>query len=516
MISRFYIDDKQWGKAEEYARIATTINDNNSFLYHTYGQVFKSQLFQEVTSDRMLINETFDEERIHRLFRIIQNCIRVFQKGQEVNEREALTVEENNFAVYFGEIKSILLFLGRLHMCPPFNKNNFLHKLLVERQFNPRGLEFLNYTELQFLKNLENHSRNALRRLEEEFLHVKTQSSLEIKTSKTNVDKNNLIDLKVDLDSYFGESSNTVPLHLNVSDACEYRLRRAKQLGGSSLFFMINLKQGRKDDLKEIFHLMFQNFQQGYCNIESLITLLHAITVLLMDQCIPPGLTFEQVQDWSVKCYHSKTDGQLRLETFLYFVFYNFPTAQRKPHVCLTHELAVAISNWKKAFDMKYNRCISNENTRRKRENMIFFLGNGMPLKDIVHYKQIDFIKKFPIQERWHRPELRHYLALFSGTLLQSGNEVFLKDLKLTIPTAYVVPKTEMFQKTVYFYIGFSFAGPKAYGMSLKQPAMQALSANIQRSVSSETNAPPRVTFKQMVNKLKSIVFELEQIKVYI
>jgi hypothetical protein len=46
-IARLYIHCKNWIQAAKFAGIATTMKPQNSFLWDTYGQVYKSQLYEK-------------------------------------------------------------------------------------------------------------------------------------------------------------------------------------------------------------------------------------------------------------------------------------------------------------------------------------------------------------------------------------------------------------------------------------------------------------------------------------
>ncbi|CAL1542875.1 unnamed protein product, partial [Lymnaea stagnalis] len=173
LIARFYIEIKDWTSAEKWALKAINMRPDSSFLWDTYGQVYKSQLFDKTTMKTVDARDVLKGSEIHELITLTNNCLTAFRKEQQISERETSTFEENNFAGYFGELRAIVMLLNLLRLSPCFKGDNTLHTFLVDRHFKPAELNFLSETECTFLKTLESSSKDAMRRLDDEYLQMK-------------------------------------------------------------------------------------------------------------------------------------------------------------------------------------------------------------------------------------------------------------------------------------------------------------------------------------------------------
>lgn len=480
LISRFYIDMKNWSRAEHFAKIATSKLPSNSFLWDTYGQVFKNQLADRISPDE------FKDEDIPSLIELSGKCIEVFRKEQEVSENEVTANGDNNFAGYFGELRAIVLLLSALKMCPSFKTSDTLHKFLVDEHYKPQCLNFLSDTEASYVKTLEKSSKEPLRRLDEEYLQMKGNINFEMATSASDFNRKSLLDLKVNLDAYFGEASNSVPSNLKESDACEYIRRRVRQLGAATLGSLLSLRDHNKTEIiKQIYSLTMRNIDSRSCTFDDWKTILDTVTVLLIDGNVPPRLEFNKILEWCKMLYTMKKPQETNrsyLETFLYFVLYNFPTEERqKFNTCPVENLSSAIEEWQNAFRKNYPKSSHEEIKLRRRETTLFFLGNGPPLRDIVHQDSLIEMGQYSLTEKWDLPDVRQKLRMLSGSLCDHGERVLItitntkgNKFSLSIKTSHRVTKKDMWQKKVFFYVGFSFSGPRAFGMSTEELGVRA------------------------------------------
>ncbi|CAG5130619.1 unnamed protein product [Candidula unifasciata] len=300
-------------------------------------------------------------------------------------------------------------------------------------------------------------------------------------TSASDYDKKSLLDLKVNLDEYFGEDSDSVPGNLKGRDACEYIRRRVRRLGAGSLNGLLNLRQPNKMEIvQQVYSLTMNNINSGSCTFDDLKTILDTVTVLLVNNNIPPKLSFNNILEWCKKLYTmNKPQGTDRpyLETFLYFVLYNFPTEERlRFNICLVQDLISAIEKWQAAFQKNYPKFRNEEIKLRRRETTLFFLGNGQPLRDIVYQDSLKEMEQYSLTEKWDLPEVREKLRMMTGSLCDHGERVQItittkqgNKFSFSIQTSHRVSKKDMWQKRVFFYIGFSFSGPRAFGMSTEE-----------------------------------------------
>jgi len=75
--------------------------------------------------------------------------------------------------------------------------------------------------------------------------------------------------------------------------------------------------------------------------------------------------------------------------------------------------------------------------------------------------------------EFWHREYTKKKLQRFEGILEIPGTSLnyHFNGATLNIPTSFPIDDRSWWKKRVYFVIGFSWAGPKAYDVSLEKPS---------------------------------------------
>ncbi|KAI8770438.1 sterile alpha motif domain-containing protein 9 [Biomphalaria glabrata] len=482
LISRVYMSTKNWQRATFYANRAVQLKPENSFLWDTAGRVIKAKLFDIIEQNKQKGEHGFQDLDILEIIDWANQGIEAFRKQQQVSEREITTMEANNVAGYVGELGTIISLLNALKYHNVFERKKNLQKYLVDFSCNPKELQFLKQ-HADFLKSLKGRAYEVLRRLNEEHLQMKYRRNQEEGGAlQGDLSRASLIKLKSDLDCFFNE--NELPqTNLSDADACLYRRDKVKKLGADSLNHLLYLrkkKDGKEDKaIEDCYASALENVTSKYCSFDDLRVILDTVTVLLVDKKIPQGLLFEDVIEWSMKLYFMDQPKDIihsYMEPFLYFVMYNFPTEERINHVCFPSDLKKAIETWSEMFkNNNPNHGKENFSLRRK-VTTLFFLGNGKPLEDIVLQDTLEDLDMLPFKEKWNHPNIRQKLRLMEGILSNDGEKVNISittkegnRFVLPISTSHKVAKSIMWNKKVYFYLGFSFKGPRAHGMSLEK-----------------------------------------------
>ncbi|XP_059149805.1 sterile alpha motif domain-containing protein 9-like [Physella acuta] len=473
IIAKLYTDKGNWEKAEYFAFRATLMNPGNSCLWDTYGRVFSSQL----TDYTKVIQTKFGpvDSNVIAAVKIAFEALEKFKKAQETSEYKTANIEVFNTASYFGELVTIRQVLNVIKLHSAFRELSKLHKYLVDLNYCPDDLCFLQDYKF-FLKSLVFRATQGIRRLDEEYFQLKRESSQE-KRIKVDLSRDNLIKLKSDLDYYFDITKITTEPKL-VREACTYRLRVAQSKGASSLSQTLELrKNGKSQDLIDCARLLVINVKSPSATFYDFKALLDVLTVLIVGVETPPGLTFEHLLGWCKKFYYHeqpKESTRRFLEPVMYFVMYNFPTEERVTfNLCTVEVLKNAMVEWGNTFKNNYPYLDIGLSMLRKSATTLFFLGNGQPLQDIIHLDHIEIINYKHTRNLY---EIRKRLRMMTGVLLEGGEKVKTclptkngKPIALEILTAYPVYKKNMWSRSVYFYLGFSFSGPKAFGISLEE-----------------------------------------------
>ena len=116
VLARMYKAEQNLVEAEQYAKIATSLQSNNSFFWDTRGRIIIEKMYRFGTKDTDVPLDTAESAE---LLHLLQQGIDVFKKCQELSRSEDRQV--SNYAGYSGELKVIFLFLQILeHHVKPF------------------------------------------------------------------------------------------------------------------------------------------------------------------------------------------------------------------------------------------------------------------------------------------------------------------------------------------------------------------------------------------------------------
>ncbi|XP_062607800.1 sterile alpha motif domain-containing protein 9-like, partial [Saccostrea cucullata] len=459
--ARLYIFLKNWTKAEEFAEKAVTERPDNSYLWDTYGQIYLKRLadiYESCLQDKRFLTT----KEIQDVVEIAVKGMSYFEKEQFVSEREQFATD--NDAGYFAELKTIVMVLDLFTLWNP--DRGKLHKFLVSEN-TPSDFKIFEQKRLVFLKGLHNRSENALTKLDDKYSQLKNI----YKAESTFNPFLEVIRLRENLDVYFGEGAVEMPTNLLPKDVASYCRRRINRIGGRSLVSILRLRNEDTPDniFLEIYEKAKWIIDHGFASLHDYLTLLGVSLVRSIDS--DEDMDFESMIQWSSMAYKMVTDpsneDRPNLEAFMYFVIIHWPTESRRKYqglLCSPEEIAEAIRRWKKAFRKIYPRQ-EDTNLYRKKETTYFFLGNGR--KDIIYYEELGDNSRY--QDVFRTEKVRTRLQRLKGILLRDGWEIKYAITSLSgnsssigitnsFPTSSV-----LWNRTVYFYVGFSWNGPKAF-----------------------------------------------------
>ncbi|XP_071087481.1 sterile alpha motif domain-containing protein 9-like [Haliotis cracherodii] len=480
-IARFYIHKSNWSEAEKYARIATKSRPKNSFLWDTYGQVYKQQLldhYERAKKGMKIRNEDAGE-----ILQIAQKAIDIFRKEQSLSETEKSLM--TNHGGYLGELRVIFWLLNTFCHFESFTGGEDLHKFLVDRCYKPHSFSFLDRDEEGMMKSLGESAFRAIRKLEDEMVQLKGESREEFRPDWS-FDRKTLIILKENVNTFFGEDSDEVPESLSSEDACEYRRRRARRMGVTSLQGALALKyeDNWEDSLIAVYDLMKENVKSESCTGFDLVTILNTIIALhVAGSSKTASIPYSKILEWSNKLYNAKQpECRPYLETYLYLVLFHLPTDSRRLkgfNMCSEVKIQEALVRWREAFFTNYPKHRDLEQFSRRKDTTLFFLGKGVGLTEVVYQKELlSKGARMRDNQYWQSEKAKRRFQRLEGTLLVGGQEVQVQlqlpggnKFHITIPTSLPTMKRSMWQKRVYFVLGFSWSGPKAYDLTIDNPS---------------------------------------------
>ena len=343
------------------------------------------------------------------------------------------------------------------------------------------------------LKGLSENSHHAITRLEDEHIQLREEYLDESKRMQTK----QLNELKDHLDPYFGEEKDEAPESLSEEEQCEYRRRRLYRLGANSMLRIFDLKhkQDGEEHLKKIKDIVSHNINTDFETADDLQVLMCVNFALVRFSSVYlREIVFEDMVKMSQRLYERRgTRKFIHLEPYLFYVMFNWPPAENakiyhasaNEHTVKTgrpktrpinHTMFVgALTKWKEAYYAKYP---TQGKPYHKKDTTIFFFANGTDMGSIVSQASL-LVQGLDAKGEsfWKQPQVQRSLKRFQGILISDGDEVELtmvyasgnKD-KITIPTSICVSDRRIWNKKVYFVIGFSWKGPKAFDVSAEDP----------------------------------------------
>ncbi|XP_033755788.1 sterile alpha motif domain-containing protein 9-like [Pecten maximus] len=476
-IARLYIHCENWEKATEFAIKATQIKPNNSYFWDTYGQIFKTQLFEKyktcmLADDTLSVDDTCD-------------IIKVAMKGIEKFHREQIESEHDkhasqNDAGYFGEVRLIIL-LVKILQCSPF-EDSMLHTYIVDGKFQPPEFASINHESREVLKRLHGYTEIAMRKMEEKSAQLRGTSSINIVGDK-HVYLEELASLQESVDNIFGEKSDEVPAHLSQIESADFRRRRVRRLGGRSLTTLLRIRRKIGDNVR-VLDIMFDHLMKNASSCPEPFDIIILISVSIVRRIIYqkesvtsklPQILGLTKRLYDVEC-NSKS-GHVYMEVFLFLMMFHWPTENRKDKdLCPIGTLRDAMGRWKLAFLKKHPRQRDDRNPHRQKEATLFFLGKDIASDEIVYYEELHSRHNavyFNRDQIWEGRNVVNKLQRLEGTLVDDGLEVLINietrsgNIEtLAVPTSMPIGRRSLWQKRVYFYLGFTWAGPKAFDVS--------------------------------------------------
>ncbi|VDI25344.1 Hypothetical predicted protein [Mytilus galloprovincialis] len=465
-IARLYIHCQKWESAVKYARTATEIKPQSSFLWDTYGQVYMKQLLAKyltISQSCDTSSSSMNATDVINAIDIAKMGIEKFQKEQELSEYE--TSRTYNDAGYYGELRMIILLLDMLRTlgCP----KELLRKYLTVPTCLPPEMSYLNQVSVEFLKGLEENAEVTLRTIEEKLTQLKdgTYNSVHVFVNPMII-KNAVGNIKFNLNTYFGEEGALIGADVPEREKADLRRRYIRSNGGRSLFNYLRIDDAK--DLYPILDMLLQNVLSDNLEIFDIVNLITVVIALKIKKEKHTKISYNELVRLSRKCYEKVISSKERrqyLEAYMYLVLFNWPTESRsKDIICSIDQLRDATKRWKEAFYENHPRLKELANkSHGKKETTIFFLGKGIEMDTIVHYEELGdpynrrFIKGDKI---WETPDFVTKLLRIQGTLINEGTEVSCNITPLTggltpfvVPTSLQIVNRSLWQKKIYFLL---------------------------------------------------------------
>lgn len=473
-IARFYIDVANWEKAEQYAQFAVKSKPDNSYLWDTFGQIYKKRLTERYKN--CIANDTPPtDSEMKDFIKLAMKGLANFTKEQIVSENS--TFGRENDAGYFGEVRLIVQLLDLLNLWFPKEDKTELHAYLVNLD-NPATFQNFSEESRRFLKNLYSRSEKTMQVIEDKLAQLKNEREGDVFTQSAIYNpRHELVQLRENLDNYLGEQTSEIPENLSPEATASFIRRRVKRIGGRSCSSILDLRSSPDGEKKldEMSSKLMRNIDSKFSNAYDYVTLITVTLVKQMTHKTFPEEGFRNLVEWSKMGYEMtlrlREDERPQLEAFMYFVMIHWPTeSKRKFKLCPIETVEEAIRKWKQAFYKMHSKEKDEAYSFRRRVTTYYFLGKGSNSKEIVYYKDLKCKQtNLDGEAMWRSKPVKDKLQQLRGTLLSDGWEIMYtffskagNKSSIRVRNSYPSPKS-LWQKSVVFYLGFSWSGPKAY-----------------------------------------------------
>ena len=487
-IARYYIHLKNWDKADHFARVAAETKPESSVLYDTYAQVFKGKLI-DYYNEIVRSSEPFSVTHIVPIVKCAKKAMDLFQKEQKLCDQEPHCHRSKNIGLFgqisvFVKLMECMAHLDFLQEEYEDNSKDTLRKFLAEPSFNLDQLSPLQNVEgtdyIQILKNMWERARGILNHLEDEIVQLRETYTDEQTNAQRVTDRNQLVILKLKLDSFIGEYDDVIPADLKTQEElCDFRRRRVSTKAGYSFSQFLSMAQELDGDtqLLKLYKMLHENVLSNCVTTQDYQSILMIIfSMLQFSGKHLHKFEFSEVVEWSRKLYGTR--DQLKtptLEPYMFYTMLNWPRLNTE-HGVSPVQITEVLKLWKSAYNKKYPH--QRDVYRRKKDAVKFFFANGSGLASITTYEDIKSQSHgHPGSESfWRAPYVLRMLHRFKGTLNRDGNLVSIQ-LKhegnshiIDVQTSLPIRDPNKLNKTVYCVIGFSWCGPKAYDVDVSDP----------------------------------------------
>ena len=487
-IARFHIEYKNWEEASKFATKATDALPNNSYLWGTHAQVYRTQLKRKYESienkrEKLTVHSASD------LIEIAENALEKFKKEQEVSDEETQSTIVN-LAGYSGAVRTFLTLMNCMAHFESFSlemKNRAKIEIwntiqsghMCESLSSLESVNGRNFIDI--IKSLGECALLSYRRLADENVQLRERRQDDKSFIRRQQATNQLINLKAELNQYFG-TPGMMSEDMSENDKCSYYRKCVFKLAGPSINEILDLK-GQPEPLHRIKKMMLFNIKSSCCTPQDYSNLISSVLILINGNEPNIDVSYEDLITWSWNLYERRDanrkygiSSSILLEAYLYFVMVHWPrdnvstTSEAKPK-----EIKKAIENWKAAFFEKYPRQAKTQKSgkpigiHKKKETVMFHFSPNEELHSIGMYSER---LNMSDDKYWQDPKTRETHQIFRGILSANGRDVtiwipcgHIKE-RLLIAAAKPVENSSLFNKPVHFFLAFSWFGPKAYNIT--------------------------------------------------
>ena len=302
------------------------------------------------------------------------------------------------YASILENLSLIQIFAKKAHEEVSPTLRQFMH----DEKFVPRELEEWPENVIAFLKAIPEDSKETLRHVEDFFSHVHrgfveskdADYDLEISKLKSTIHplKKRLfkfilnLDITSTSDMYTSQNDGIWVLDGTSSNNILDRLdlKSSLTIGDENL-----LEQENQDvltsqsDMRYLQHLLeyskrcIRQSPNQYEALECSISVTLIIASFFHETYLVTQISYEDVKDWSEKLYAIRNSKPKRLEPYMYYVMFHWPTGSDPAK---TKSVSDAIESWNELYWKKHPNGLANHT---------FYFSQGAKLRSLVHRSKL-------------------------------------------------------------------------------------------------------------------------------
>ncbi|XP_075207627.1 sterile alpha motif domain-containing protein 9-like [Anomaloglossus baeobatrachus] len=483
-LARLHYMHEKFEEAQTWAETARRQLPTHSFILHTEGQVHKRWFNVHLERKK---NDLTREDVIDLIERSLKSmeCFRAAERAAKAE------TDSMNDSAFFGEVDVGCRLLQMLSSQLVFSKNRgeenteLLKYLLTD--YIPEEIEKPWFKFHSRLKGLYQNMYNALEWIADDvgyFQLEKIEDGVQLKKTEEHVHSPRkwLLRKTKDFAKFF---SSEFLLSYTEADVNSQLVRKMSiyRLGGGSVATILSILSDSKtkrssEKLENIIALYPEDITcQGLDNTDMANYIMSHIAL----GCVCPGspklLSLQVLRELGKRFLHTRKTFQPSAYLLTFLLYWPDNKVDDKPDANKDNILANALQMARELHE----RRIKNVPVRKKRINVLFFLGKGYGLQKIIHRSTIEKHIAGPLNEKrmkwdnddlWKFDSVHRLLTIVPGWT-ENGRlyaEGHCKKSKIEILPLNVssVPHGN---ENVTFFLGFTFIGFVAYNIQVQTDA---------------------------------------------
>lgn len=492
-LARLHYKYEKFEEAKRWAEAAKAQLPKDSFILDTEGQVYKKwfiySLEKRNNAEGLTNVEAMDNaEPLEKVAEYIEHAIKAMQCFRAAQKAAKAELDTMNNAGYTGEVEvgcRLLQLLATLDIFPPDKSGHsyeLIHYLLTP--YIPHSIKKPWSKFHSHLKGLYKNVYNALEWISEELTYFQTDKIIDGEDKREVEERfthRKWLMKKIEAFSKFfsyqlSSSSNDTDNSLNKL----IQKMNIYGLGGGSttaiLSILSDYKENRsKEKLSQIVELYKKCMDHEVLDDADLINYTMSHIAL---NCVDPGspklLTFQELRQLSKKYQSQRKSFPASAHFLLLLLYWPDEIIDREPDARKETILNWALQNARRSHEIR----IKNVSVRKKRSNVLFFLGQGYGLQKFLHRSTVEKHMEGPVNEwrlKWDDGDVERLERVQrllktvpgfaeNGKIYTNGHCKKQRLEIIPINNASVPSGNE----NVTFYLGFTYAGFVAYNIKVQ------------------------------------------------